>query len=135
MWYKEQKAEMNSTNHARYSSVYPFALDDAQGITATSALFDPSGTFVGVAGVDLELTFLSDMIRKAMVGKSTVSYIVEKNGLLIAASHGAAGAPNARLHATNSTNTLIQDSAMRLGLLSGVNYFTFDDDWVDVSPL
>eukprot|EP00759_Apiculatamorpha_spiralis_P002187 PhF_6_TR10814/c1_g1_i1/m.17424/K01768/E4.6.1.1; adenylate cyclase len=143
VWYVEQKAVMY-TVPKRFSSVYPFALDGAPGTTATAPLFDPNGVFVGVAGVDMTLAFLSDMIRNTNVGEHTVSYIVEENGDLIAASHGPSGGANTRLNSRASPNTNIRESAKAIDFktyhnTNATTRLTMDISssiyWIDIVPL
>ena len=60
---------LNSSRKTLYSPVYEFATSGQLGITATGVALAPNGSFIGVIGIDYDLTAISDMLRRVYFGR------------------------------------------------------------------
>jgi signal transduction histidine kinase/CheY-like chemotaxis protein len=69
-----------------WSDVYPIATGNDLGITASKAVFDTSGTLLGVVAVDIFLSDVSGFIASLDMGMGGRALIIETNGLLLASS-------------------------------------------------
>jgi signal transduction histidine kinase/ActR/RegA family two-component response regulator len=82
-------------------------------------MFDQKGNFIGVIGVDLLLSQISDFLRQIKLSKSSQIFVIEHNGLLVASS--TPGTPfkivkgvAKRENMLNSSNRLIRSTAIFL---------------------
>ena len=109
-WY--QKAKQAQT--PRWTTVYQLVPELTLAITANQPLHDASGQLLGVLGVDLVLSDISDFLSTLKIGQSGQIFILEKNQLLIASSTQESpfvkrekNGAEERLDATRSQNPLI----------------------------
>ncbi|AFY77033.1 signal transduction histidine kinase [Pleurocapsa sp. PCC 7327] len=105
-----------------WGSVYNWDGENLAGyisITATSPIYTQKHQLVGVIGVDLLLASISDFLQQLKISPTAKTFIVERNGLLIASSstekpftlvNGVAK----RLSALNSSDERIQATAKYL---------------------
>ena len=70
-----------------WTEIYPFfSVPVRLGLTAVRPLRDEGGRTVGVLGCDLVLTHISQFLKDMDVGKSGKTYIMERDGSLVASS-------------------------------------------------
>jgi signal transduction histidine kinase/CheY-like chemotaxis protein len=117
-WYKDAV----KVGKPIWSSVYNWNGEDLAGyisITATSPIYNRKHQLVGVIGVDLLLASISDFLQQLKISPTAKTFIIERDGLLIASSstekpftlvNGVAK----RLSATNSSDSQIQTTAKYL---------------------
>jgi signal transduction histidine kinase/HAMP domain-containing protein len=55
-------------------------------ITLSQSVYDQKRTFLGVAGVDLVLSHVSDFLKQVDIGHSGQAFIIERSGLMVASS-------------------------------------------------
>ncbi|NES72805.1 MAG: guanylate cyclase, partial [Okeania sp. SIO2D1] len=81
-WYKSAKSAQQPT----WSEIYQFSTDSAVrlGITAVAPFYDEDGDFQGVLGTDIVLSQLADDLRSIKIGKSGETFIIERDGILVA---------------------------------------------------
>lgn len=84
-WYLKT-LENKRTN---WSEIYTFAGGEL-GITASEPLYDPSGEFRGVIGVDLILTLIGNFLETIQISPHAQVFIMERSGGLVATSTGEA---------------------------------------------
>jgi adenylate cyclase len=82
-WYVKT-VENKRTN---WSDIYTFAGGEL-GITASEPLYDPSGEFRGIIGVDLILTLIGDFLEGIKISDRSQVFIMERSGGLVATSTG-----------------------------------------------
>ncbi len=103
-----------------WSPIYVFSAQPVLGITATVSYQTPDGT-VGVLGVDLTLSQLSEFLQSLRVGRSGASFIVDRQGELVASSSTVeppflwTPGGQERLRADRSADPLIQETFRQLG--------------------
>lgn len=70
-----------------WSSIYNWA-DDPQkiAISASSSVYGPTGEFLGVVGINLSLSHISNFLQSLPVGKNGQVFILEKFHLSVAIS-------------------------------------------------
>ncbi len=97
-----------------WSEIYTFAGGEL-GITAAGEIYDRTGNFRGVVGVDLVLSRISDFLEQIKISKNGQIFIIERTGNLVATSTGEepfvynkATSTEERLQATNSDNIFTQ---------------------------
>ncbi|MEN9518884.1 MAG: hypothetical protein RLZZ381_1472 [Cyanobacteriota bacterium] len=117
-WYKDAVQKGKPV----WSSVYNWEGDNlAQyiAINATRPIYDDRHQLVGVTGIDLLLSGISDFLQQLKISSTAKTFIIERDGLLIASSSteepftlvdGVAK----RLSATNSSDSQIQATAKYL---------------------
>ncbi len=81
-WYKAPV----QTGKPTWSEIYPFFAEPKLTISATQPFFDTRGQLRGVLGSDLVLSQIGEFLRSIKVGKSGQTFIIERNGLLVASS-------------------------------------------------
>ena len=111
-WYK---AAVKASGTA-WSEIYTYFDLSKLAITEGVPLYDRQGKLLGVSAVDLSLSRISEFLRTLEVGSTGQTYIVERNGMLVASS--ASEQPfikekdkPQRLLAVNSKEPLIRSSA------------------------
>lgn len=73
------------TKQPNWSEIYNFTGGEL-GITASRLLYDNTGTFRGVMGVDLILSLISDFLKSINISPQGQVFIIERSGLLVATS-------------------------------------------------
>jgi adenylate cyclase len=70
-----------------WTDIYPFfSLPVRLGLTAVRPIQDPEGTVRGVLGCDLVLSQIDQFLRTLEVGRTGRTFIVERDGMLVASS-------------------------------------------------
>ncbi|MFW6296182.1 MAG: ATP-binding protein [Halothece sp.] len=70
-----------------WSPIYNWAgIPDEVAISASAPVYDSSGKILGVLGIDLSLSKISDFLKTLEVGKSGKVFIIERSGALVANS-------------------------------------------------
>jgi signal transduction histidine kinase len=100
-----------------WTRVYQWAdKPEILSISASQPLYDTDRKLIGVVGVDLVLTQISEFLRSLQVTPNTRAFILERSGLLIGTSttmpiYQAHKEGVARLNAIDATDPLIRASA------------------------
>lgn len=82
-WYSEAIKE----DKLIWSSIYNWAdIPDEIAISASAPVYNQSGEVLGVVGVDLSLSKISDFLRTLKIGNTGKTFIIERSGLLVANS-------------------------------------------------
>ncbi len=108
-----------------WSEIYPFfSLPVRLGITAVRSVNDPEGNIVGVLGCDLVLSNLDKYLESLDLGQTGRTFILERDGLLVASSSGEpsavpVGDERKRIQATELRDPLIAGAAQHLAGLPG----------------
>jgi diguanylate cyclase (GGDEF)-like protein/PAS domain S-box-containing protein len=98
-----------------WSSIYTWGdLDDRISISASTPVYGSQKKLLGVLGIDLELSQISEFLKKLHHGKSGHIFIIERSGLIVASSEGESPAPivngkATRLQALHSREPVIRD--------------------------
>ncbi|GAX41119.1 Cache sensor hybrid histidine kinase [Tolypothrix sp. NIES-4075] len=103
-----------------WSKVYPW--NDAPDIISISAsypLYNETQTFIGVLVIDLRLSHIDDFLRQLAISPKGKTFILERDGLLVAssateASYTIVNKEAKRLKATDSKDTLIRATTQHL---------------------
>jgi two-component system chemotaxis sensor kinase CheA len=112
IWYKKA-IEKNSSI---WSDIYVFSGNSKLGITAAQPAYDTTGKFIGVFGVDLSLHSISEYLEKTKISENATTYIIDRNGMLIASSTNQKlyidinSTDKKRLNAENAENSVISKS-------------------------
>lgn len=115
-WYSET-LRLNRPNWSKpFATITPKRLI----LSASQPIYDQQGRAIGVAGADLSLLEIRDFLNSLQIGKTGETFIVERDGSLIAASTNElpfrsieSGAAE-RLMAANSQDPLIRATAQHL---------------------
>lgn len=105
---------------------------EAMGIGVSAALFNPQGTFIGVATADVALNHLSEYLRELTAKTGGIAFIAESSGALLASStpepiyQVTDGAAN-RVSLSTSENSLLRMAAQRLETSQQQNGSAFVD--------
>ena len=96
-----------------WSDFYVFAQSTVSGITAALGFTDSTGTvFAGVVGLDYTADGVNQILASATSNTGAVAYVMEKNGLLVGTSNGAAVVSgSSRINAQDSTDPIISSSS------------------------
>ncbi len=98
-----------------WTEIYSYLAPPALGITFGQPYFDAEGTLQGVIAADLTLPTITEFLDTLQVGQQGRTFILERNGLLVASSGSQPFTPdNQRLEAINSPDPLIQAAARTL---------------------
>lgn len=104
-----------------WSPIYIYAANPVLGITFSRPIYADAARqdLVGVIGVDLTLSQLSQFLQQVRIGKAGHTFIIERSGDLVATSWEetsflATPGGQERLNATNSVNPLIRESTAAL---------------------
>lgn len=84
-WYRAA-VQASAPIWTEISQFYNTELRVLLGTTAVSPVYSQEGNLVGVLGVDVILNHLSDFLRQLNMGHSGLTFIMERNGLLVASS-------------------------------------------------
>lgn len=79
-WYTEALA---SKTHA-WTDVYVFFNDRKPGITCSRAVYDKSGRFLGVIGIDISILELSEFLSNLKVGENGKAFLVDSKNQVVA---------------------------------------------------
>lgn len=71
---------------ATWSKVYILTTGQDMAIAASRPVYDEAQTLIGVVSIDLFITHVSDFLKTLDIGKTGQSFIMERDGLLVAAS-------------------------------------------------
>jgi signal transduction histidine kinase len=105
-----------------WSEVYNWDGEEFAGylsISATRPIYDEKPQLVGVIGIDLLLASISDFLQQLKISPTAKTFIIERDGLLIASSSNEklftlVNGVAKRLSATNSSDSQIQATAKYL---------------------
>jgi signal transduction histidine kinase/ActR/RegA family two-component response regulator len=83
-WYKAAKQARTST----WSEIYQFSSNTTVqiGVMAVRALYDSCQNLIGVWGTDIAPWQISDFLRTLKVGRTGLTFIMERSGLIVASS-------------------------------------------------
>ena len=114
-WYRAAVGEGRPV----WSPIYPlFVEQHSLAIAASRPVLDDDGALLGAVGVDLRLSGISDFLASLEIGRTGESFIVERSGLLVAASSREDSAPvdveSGRRRAEDSSVGLISATAQAL---------------------
>ena len=79
-WYKEALA---SKTHA-WTDVYVFFSDRKPGITCSRAVYDKTGKFIGVLGIDISILELSQFLSTIKIGTNGKVFLLDSKNQLVA---------------------------------------------------
>lgn len=79
-WYRQALA----AEGLQWSAVYPFASTGEPGMTAAVAVREPDGSLVGVIGVDISLSSLSQFLSEQRIARGGIALILGADRQLIA---------------------------------------------------
>lgn len=125
VWYAQAK----ETGERYWTEPYLGLVEPVLGISLSAPVFDKSGNFVGVCGIDLILTQLSRFLHTLEIGENGRAFIVDATGQLIGASGGvspvAIGADGGhlRLQASEATDPIVRETARHLRRNPGIADF------------
>lgn len=103
-----------------WSKIYQWSADpDIVSITANYPLYNQANKLIGVTGVDLRLSQISDFLRQLKISSSGKTFVLERNGLLVGSSsteqpYTIVKGKAQRLKAADSKDVLIQGTARQL---------------------
>ncbi|EIJ43703.1 serine phosphatase RsbU, regulator of sigma subunit [Beggiatoa alba B18LD] len=104
-------------NKPVWSEIYSFLPKQELGITHSQSIFSNTGEFLGVAGVDLTLSQISQFLRTLDLYTHGEMFIIEPNGAIIASTTQAltnAKTGEERLFLGQSDNALLRHIAEQL---------------------
>jgi len=81
-WYKTAV----KTGRPTWSTIEAAALGKRLDLSAVSPFYDDTGGLIGIFVSDLSLAQISDFLHSFTIGKSGKTFIIERNGLLVASS-------------------------------------------------
>ncbi|MEH2172999.1 PAS domain S-box protein [Nostoc sp.] len=119
-WYRAATQARTTT----WSKVYPDINQQSLKIALSQPVYDATGKFQGVLGVDCLFFKIDDLLRQTKVGQSGVIFITERSGALIATStdRPSFNQQNRRLNISELNHPVIQHAAKLLqdsGTLAG----------------
>ena len=116
-WYVSAR----QADRATWSPIYQFSSNTAVrlGATAGAPFYNNKGDFLGILGVDIVLSHLSDYLKTLEIGQSGQTFIIERNGVLVASSTRSEPAliiqgEALRQEAANSSDDLVRSTARHL---------------------
>ncbi len=108
-------------NEPTWSKIYQFSTNTAVrlGITAVQPYYDRNGELLGVLGTDIVLSQLGSYLSSLKIGKSGQTFMMERDGLLVASStldqpFIVKNNQAERIEATQSSDLLISSTAQDL---------------------
>jgi PAS domain S-box-containing protein len=119
-WFKAAIA----ANKPTWTEVYADFFSRDSTITAAQPTYDASGNFLGVIGSDLIFAQANEFLRGLKIGQSGQTFIIERSGMLIAASTldplvSLKGDRMERMMSTESSNIQIREASKYLESLLG----------------
>jgi diguanylate cyclase (GGDEF)-like protein len=150
-WYKA----VAHGKSGRWTDIYTGFTPGTIFIAASEPLYDPTGKFMGVSGIDISLTNIQNFLAENPVSATGQTFVMERSGLLVAASSQEKSfrpgfdpkgkSQMERVHSTQSQTPLIQSTALAMGernpdlaTLQKRSTFTFTHDrqkyFVQVQP-
>ena len=81
-WYKTAVSAGRQT----WSTIEPSALGKRLDLSAVSPFYDSTGALEGIFLTDLSLAQISDFLHSFTIGRSGKTFVIERNGLLVASS-------------------------------------------------
>ena len=114
-WYTGALAAAGPT----WSDIYVLFTGQDMALPASRPVYDLEGNLLGVVSIDIFLSHLSDFLQSLEVGKTGQSFIIERSGLLVAASTGEIplieiNGVDARISAADSGDLLTREAALFL---------------------
>ncbi|MDY6936150.1 MAG: response regulator [Cyanobacteriota bacterium] len=115
-WYEAAKERGSPT----WSPIYPSAHLGVLQITPVIPIYTPEGEFRGALGTNLILSQIGEFLSELEIGKSGVSYIIERSGNLVASSTAEEylveieGEDEARVAAVEAKSTLVSTTTTQL---------------------
>jgi PAS domain S-box-containing protein len=111
-WYQLGKIAGNG----RWTNIFTYSAQPIFVISAVRPIFDANDRFMGVILTDLMLSDIGKFLQTLKVGQSGETFIMERSGLLVAASSieqpfRVVNGEAIRIKATNSTSPLIRATA------------------------
>lgn len=103
-----------------WSKIYQWSADpDIVSITANYPLYNNANKLIGVMGVDLRLSQISNFLRQLKISSSGKTFMLERNGLLVGSSsteqpYRIVKGKAQRLKAADSKDVLIRGTARQL---------------------
>lgn len=79
-WYILARNEGNTT----WSREYKLFTEQVQGVTCSHPLYDKTGAFCGVIGIDFRLNDISEFLRTMKIGESGTAFIIDLEGNVLA---------------------------------------------------
>ena len=80
-WYK---TPMENEDQVIWQDAYEDIATGNMVITATMAIKDPSGKFIGVAGIDIDITNIAELFENTSVEKTGEILLIDKTGVVLA---------------------------------------------------
>lgn len=128
-------------NGACWSDIYILYTGQDMAIAASLPVYDAQQKFLGVVAADIFLSHISDFLRSLEIGKTGQAFIMERSGWLVAASgdeaafiRSAEGRAAKRLHASESSNRIIQKTAEFLIERYGDYQHIHEVQYLELSP-
>lgn len=84
LWFVSASPENNPQNEVIWSAPYQDAALNGLVVTASAPVFDANNIFQGVAGMDIQLTQITNLVSSIQVGETGYAFIVDNNNRLIA---------------------------------------------------
>ncbi len=110
-WYTDTVAAGQPT----WTEIYAYLAPPVLGITFGQPYIDADGQLQGVIAADITLPTITEFLDTLKVGQNGRTFILERNGLLVASSYSQPFTPdNQRLQAIDSPDPLIQAAARTL---------------------
>ncbi|MBI4784957.1 MAG: PAS domain S-box protein [Oscillatoriophycideae cyanobacterium NC_groundwater_1537_Pr4_S-0.65um_50_18] len=113
VWYRAAA----ETGRPVWSPVYQWQdKPNVLSISSSYPVYDQNRQLVGVIGIDLLLSQISSFLRQLEVSRSSQSFVIDRNGQMIASSipEAALRQVNQRLTAMESKNPLVRSTALFL---------------------
>ena len=128
-WYKAAQ----HVDSPIFSGVYRHFVFLEPTVTATYPIFDASGQFIGVFGVDYLLSWLSDLLRSIPVGASGQVFVTDGEGFLVASSalkdpFEEREGQIRRIQAVNANDPVLKAAAQYLQENAGGNSYEINID-------
>jgi GAF domain-containing protein len=79
-WYVAATNEKNPSHDAVWSDPYLDAAQNGFVITSSAPIYDPSGQFRGVVGIDIQLKKITDIVSRIKIGSTGYAILIDQNG-------------------------------------------------------
>lgn len=83
-WYKTTKSQNKET---LWQDAYEDIATGKTVVTATKSIYDNNGNFVGVAGIDIDISNIADIFKTTKIGKKGDIYLLDRTGIIIASKN------------------------------------------------